>query len=288
MKFVLSLPEYEGQWFNINHQDRWGETPLHVAVAGSSECVKMLLEKGAERDIRDIAGQVPLHDAGLSKGRERYDIVDTLSADEGEHINAQDDDGRPPIFNVLDTPECVALLLSRGALPSLCDNDGRTAIHHACIEDQGQSLKLLLGACNADLAISLDKDKDTPLAKAFESKSAACIIALLEVDAIGDMNDRDELPLTHRAAKMGNLEVLRSTFNHPTYEKGRKDKQGRTVERAAMDAETCKDEVKELIHLYESPGMRVDKKGKGRGELAQFQAGPSAAAEARMSYFTYK
>jgi ankyrin repeat protein len=136
LEFVLSLPEYNGQWFDINHQDRWGETPLHVAVGGSSECVQMLLERGAKRDIPDAAGQVPLHHAGLSKDRERYHIVDTLSSDEGEHINEQDEDGRPPIFNVLDTPECVSLLLGRGALPSLCDHDRRTAIHHACIEDQ--------------------------------------------------------------------------------------------------------------------------------------------------------
>jgi hypothetical protein len=60
------------------------------------------------------------------------------------------------------------------------------------------------------------------------------------------------------------------------------------VEEVAMNAETCKDEVKELILLYESKGMRVDRKGKGRSELAQFQAGPSAAAEARMTYFAYR
>jgi ankyrin repeat protein len=106
----------------------------------------MLLEKGAKRYLPDAAGQVRLHHAALSKGEERYHIIDTLSSDAGEHINAQDEEGRPPIFNVLDTPECVALLLSHGTLPSLCGNDGRTAIHHVCIEDQVQSLKLLLGA----------------------------------------------------------------------------------------------------------------------------------------------
>jgi hypothetical protein len=26
MDFVLDLPEYDGQWFGINHQNRWGET----------------------------------------------------------------------------------------------------------------------------------------------------------------------------------------------------------------------------------------------------------------------
>jgi hypothetical protein len=137
-----------------------------------------------------------------------------------------------------------------------------------------QSLKLLLGACDADLAISFDKNNDTPLSKAFESKSAACIIALLEADAIGDMNENGETTLAHRAADMGNAEVLRSVFNHPTFVKGRRDAQGRTVEEVAMDAGTWKDEMKELIMLYESKGMRVDRKGKGRSELAQFQAGP--------------
>jgi len=283
LHFVLDLPKYDGQWFDINHRDRWGETPLHVAVGGSFECVKMLLERGAKRDIPDNVRQVPLHDAGLSKGNERYDIIDCLSSDAGEHINAQDEDGHPPIFNVLDTPECVALLLSRGALPSLCDNEGRTAIHHACIEDQAQSLKLLLGACDANLAISFDKNRDTPMAKAFESKSAACIIALLEVDAIGDMDDKDGMPLAHRAAQMDNAEILKSVFDHPTFVKGRKDARERTVEEAATDAGTFKGKVKELILLYESKGMRVDKKRKGRSELAQSQTGPSATGEALYS-----
>lgn len=40
------------QRLNINQANRWGETPLHVAAWGSNECVKLLLEAGAERNVR--------------------------------------------------------------------------------------------------------------------------------------------------------------------------------------------------------------------------------------------
>lgn len=299
MEFVLSLPEYDGQWFDINHQDIWGETPLHVAVGGLFECVKMLLDAGARRDLLTTSGQVPLHLSSLSEGDNRFKIVDILSSDEGQHVNAQDGDGRPPLFDILDTPECVALLLQRGAFPSICDNKGRTAIHHACMEGQVESLKLLLNECDADLAVSFDKDKDVPLAKAFEFKNAACIITLIERNAIGNMNERDGMTLAHRAAQMGNVEVLQCVFNHWTFKKGQKDAQGRRVDEVASNAGSFKHEVRNLIQLYESKGTRVDRKGKGRDltaqsqgpssyVLAQSQAESSTTAEARMAYFSHR
>jgi ankyrin repeat protein len=288
MEYVLSLPEYNGQWFNINKCDRWGHPPLYVAVEGSVECVKMLLDRGAKRDIQDHDGKVALHLASLSKGPERFEIVKILTADEGPHINRQDNEGIPPLFEMLDTPDCVALLLERGASLLLRDNKGMTAIHHACEENQAASLKLLLNECDADLAVAADDHKDIPLAKAFEFKSAACIIALLERNAIGDMNTKDGTILAHRAAQMGNAEVLECVFDHWTFKKGLRDRQGRTVEEVAKDAGTYKDKVKDLILLYESKGTRVDKNGKGRVLTAQYPGASTAAAEARMAYFSYK
>jgi ankyrin repeat protein len=289
MEFVLNLPEFDGHKLDLNHQDGWGETPLHVAVGGSFDCVKMLLEEGAKRDVRENAGQVPLHLASLSRGLERQKIVDIISSDRGLHINARDLNGLPPIFNFLDTPECVAMLLDRGASISLCDDEGRNAIHHACMEDEADSLKLLLGAASdSDLPVSLDKNGDVPLAKAFEFKSGSCIKVLLELDAIGDMNEKDGMTLAHRAAQMGDADVLRCVFNHPTFKKGQKDSKGRTVEEVATLDTTYKEEVRDLIQQYESKGRRVDRKGKGRSTAAG-SAGPSSAAlEARMAYFSYK
>ena len=95
---------------NIEQANRWEETPLHMAACRSLGCVQLLLEAGADSNARQEDQQVPLHCAGLSeRGEDRRRVVNLLCAagsDKG-HINAQDVDGRPPIFDFLDDSKCV-------------------------------------------------------------------------------------------------------------------------------------------------------------------------------------
>lgn len=43
----------------------------------------------------------------------------------GPHINAQDVDGRPAMFEFLDDPDCLEILISHGARPDLLHSSGR-------------------------------------------------------------------------------------------------------------------------------------------------------------------
>ncbi|OJJ42485.1 hypothetical protein ASPZODRAFT_76702, partial [Penicilliopsis zonata CBS 506.65] len=48
----------------VNAQDWWGCTPLHLACeANHQELVEILVQAGAQLELRDFDGQTPLHSA---------------------------------------------------------------------------------------------------------------------------------------------------------------------------------------------------------------------------------
>jgi len=64
---------------NINHQDRIGLSPLHFAAqANSSTLTKLFLEKGANPDLQDIHGNIPLWTALFNSKRTISDTVKLL------------------------------------------------------------------------------------------------------------------------------------------------------------------------------------------------------------------
>jgi len=238
---------------NINQANRWGETPLHVASWGSFACVSLLLQAGADRNARQEDGQVPLHCAGLSeRGELRRDIVALLCAgDSGPHINAQDVDDRPPIFDFLDDPECMEILISNGARLDLTDNNGKNLFHHACIQNEGEALEMLL-RLSPNTAIMEDRDGNIPLIHALRCGSDECAMALLRLDNVGDVVGQDGWAAVHWAVKWGNADVLETVLMHPSFVRGATTNDGKTIEVVAMETENWCGKVKELVRKYNS------------------------------------
>lgn len=238
---------------NINQANRWGETPLHVASWGSFACVSLLLQAGADRNARQEDGQVPLHCAGLSeRGELRRDIVALLCAgDGGPHINAQDVDGRPPIFDFLDDPECMEILISNGARLDLTDNTGKNLFHHACIQNEGEALEMLL-RLSPNTAILEDRDGNIPLIHALRCRSDECAMALLRLDNVGDVVGQDGWAAVHWAVEWGNADVLETVLMHPSFVRGATTNDGKTIEVVAMETENWCGKVKELVRKYNS------------------------------------
>lgn len=242
------------QRLNINQANRWAETPLHVAAWGSVECVRLLLEAGADRNVRQEDQQVPLHCAGLStRGEVRQEIVNLLCAGEnGPHINAQDADGRPPMFDFLDDPTCIEVLINAGARLDLLDISGKSIFHHACIQDEYKSLKLLLRLSPPGSVIATVKDHDgnSALIQALLHGCAESAMILLEFGNVGDVVGQDGWAAVHHAAKLGNVDVLEAVLKHPNFVKGMKTIEGKTAEVVAMEAGHWCGKVKELLRRY--------------------------------------
>lgn len=151
---------------NLNIQDEHRQTPLHVVRycdCDQLDTVRILLEHGADPNLRDEDGATALHLAAgqgnaqcatlLAKFATTMDAVDnmgmnvlhfsarnsclrTLRSALRLHIpiSARDADGRNALHHLLSRiwhPIPVKLLFKHGADAVATDNKGQTAIHHA-------------------------------------------------------------------------------------------------------------------------------------------------------------
>lgn len=216
---ALDIQKRFPEKLNINQANRWAESPLHVASWGSAPCVQLLLEAGADRNVRQEDDQVPLHCAGLSeRGRVRRQTVKLLcSGEDRSHLNAQDVEGRPPIFDLLDDPECLSVLIEKGAHLDLLDKEGKSMFHHACIQDENAALQLLLDHSppNPVMITVKDHDGNTALIQTLRNSSPDCALTLLAHAEVGDMVGQNGWAAVHHAAKLGDSEVLEAVLSKP-------------------------------------------------------------------------
>lgn len=239
---------------DINQVNRWLETPLHVASWCSAACVELLLEAGADPGVQEENGQVPLHCAGLSEqSPDRRKIVSLLcTAENKSHINTQDHDGRPPIFDFLDDPECIEILIRHGANLELADKSGMTVYHHACVEDEADALKTLLHfTVNISGVTSKDFNGNTPLMQALTDSRINCALELLSFDDVGDIVSREGWCPIHYAAKIGDTDLLKAVIKHPSFVRGSKTIDGKGANVIAMESGTWHRQVKELIKEHD-------------------------------------
>jgi ankyrin repeat protein len=159
---------YHHRGVDINLKDRWGETPLHIACERSSISASMLLQQGANSKIRQEDGQVPLHYVKRLNHQDCINCAKILLEIEDPPINWQDSSGKTPLFYVLGIPECVDLFVKSGADIGLLDNQGMSVLHHACIENGHEALKILLRNLPNDASATVDELGRTPLQLCFD------------------------------------------------------------------------------------------------------------------------
>lgn len=241
---------------DLNQINRWGETPLHVAAWCSPACVKLLLEAGADPTVQQEDGQVPLHHAGLcERGPDRRKMVSLLCCTaNNDHVNTQDLDGRPPILQYLDDPECITTLLASGARLDLVDCAGKNVFHHTCLQGEFQSLRVLLDhSTKADqnaMAAMTDYSGNTPLMNALSNANINCAMELLALENVGNIIDKDGWAAVHHAAKIGDPDLLEAVFKHSSFMSNMKTLDGKGVDTVAMEAGTWFGKVKELTRRY--------------------------------------
>lgn len=166
---------------SLDSGDRENSRPLHNAAArGHLDTARFLVKKGADVNVRNkTQGMAPIHWAAP---RESLAIVEYL-LDKGASIDAQDLEGRTPLFIAAEnwkTP-MVRLLIERGA------DGGWTALHNAAFGGlHGVSARLLEKGLDVNAATD---NGWTPLfAAASRGRPDLCMLFL---EAGADVNGQE-------------------------------------------------------------------------------------------------
>ncbi|CAL8089972.1 unnamed protein product [Orchesella dallaii] len=110
-----------------NRQDRKGRTPGHCGAAkGQLETLKLLGKHGANLWLRNVRGDLPLHEAVLSR---RKDLVLWLLQQRPDAVNASNNDGRCPIHLAAlnNNVEMVKILIDHSADVNMLMRSGKGA-----------------------------------------------------------------------------------------------------------------------------------------------------------------
>src|SRR5271154_7009308 len=134
---------------NIETGNLKGSTALHLAVQmGPVEKVRILLEANANVRAQNKSRNTPLHYAGWAG---HCEIVKLL-LHRGADIDSRNKSGLTPLSFTISkgccrqSDEIVSLLLRANANIHIPDRDGNTASHHAALNQDSKTIKVLLKA----------------------------------------------------------------------------------------------------------------------------------------------
>ncbi len=129
--------------FDVSKPTTSGSTYLHdAALKNQKKIAELLLRCGIRPNVLNRTGSTPLHDAALGGS---VDVINLL-LDQGASLNAIDrESGATPLMLAasLNRASAVAVLLQRGADPTLKDRHGMTALQRAKEAEASETIKLL-------------------------------------------------------------------------------------------------------------------------------------------------
>ena len=138
---------------DLNTINEDGSTPLHRAIEGdwnterkteNLEIIRLLIDKGADVNVKDDNENTPLH---LSTNRK----ISELLIGQGADVNAKDYSGGTPLHSIIfnEDKDLVALLITNGADLNSMNEDGQTPLDYLSSEE--------LEGVTAEIAILLRK-----------------------------------------------------------------------------------------------------------------------------------
>lgn len=136
-----------------------GNTPLHIAcIYGRAEAARLLMERGADDTLQNVAGETPAHLAVMKKkfggdlqAKERVGVLEALA-----HVDLERNDGRTPLMllqylDINSVMEVMPVLLEKGADAGHADAAGNTPLHVATQQNSYKGIVKELFRAGADV-----------------------------------------------------------------------------------------------------------------------------------------
>ena len=145
------LPDVEHllvKWLSrpsINALDNLGYTPINRALEyGYMNIAKLLIEKGANVNIKNNFGNSPLHFTANKNDEEMVQLL--IKCIDKTSINGQDNQGNTPLHNALENGyiKIAKLLIREGADINIKNNSGNSPLHFAVYENCKEVVQLLI------------------------------------------------------------------------------------------------------------------------------------------------
>uniref|UniRef100_A0A3Q2QDF2 Ankyrin repeat domain 52 n=1 Tax=Fundulus heteroclitus TaxID=8078 RepID=A0A3Q2QDF2_FUNHE len=206
--------------------DDYGRTCLHAAASGGNvECLNLLINNGAELDIKDDLGRSPLHYAAANGNSQC--TISLVRA--GAEVNEADLTGCSPLHYAAASHTfsgCLDFLLDNGANPTLKNSMGYSAVHYAAAYGNKQHLELVSHEVESNIPVS-------PLHLAAYYGHCEALYLLCETLVSLDVRDIDGQTALHLAAKRGFSKCVEVLLEHQASYTLKDYKQKRTALHAA-------------------------------------------------------
>jgi serine/threonine protein kinase/ankyrin repeat protein len=197
---------------NVKDNDNDGESLLHFAVISKNkEIFKLLIQNGADINIKDNKGRTTLDYAILRNNEEIAKIL----IEKGADVNAKDNEGGTILRSALYNRRSIfKLLIEKGADINAKDNKGRTILHsalmsHGSTED---TIKLLIEK-GADVNAKDNEGRTTLDYVVMYNQKTDYTISnfklLIEKGADINAKDSEGRSLLHNAVLNNNIQIVK-------------------------------------------------------------------------------
>jgi ankyrin repeat protein len=129
---------------NLEIVNNDGQTAFGVAIRyGRDDCVKLLLEKGADTSCKDRYGCTLLHLAALHGRKKSMSLCFPYVK---QFIDTRSDTNFTPLMFTIANEyiECAEFLIEQGAALALCNKNGENALHYAASIGSVKAIELLV------------------------------------------------------------------------------------------------------------------------------------------------
>ncbi|CAB3381853.1 Hypothetical predicted protein [Cloeon dipterum] len=248
---------------NFAHQ-----RPIHVSVAAKNPAlVRYLLQKGAEVDSFKKGDWTSLMVASAQTGAAAAEIAEIL-IDAGANAELKNKDGWTAMHIACRTGHVTVVQLLARHRPTLVttpSRNGRLPLHIAALNAHTAVVKFLIEVGGVESASKADFCGSTPVLDAAAGGSLETLAFLAGLDDLRKHKDGRGLNCLHRAAQIGNVELLRFLVEEKRFNLDEETRDGfSAVMLAAMEGNVA---AVSLIFRFGAATQTSSRNGKDLSQL---------------------